>query len=443
VVFNNLGDFTSVSIPKRAAAKANRMTLSGDLYSCTVAIKTIKETNSTLVCSMKKSLEKLKYVKIDYQESKVLANIRSLEKQIKLSSKEILDASKQGNLNELIDKQLFFLDYYVKFFNNYKIFYPERNLSKEILLKVVLQLINFQKDQSNHNSHLSLKVNQEKFIGKIKKEQNQLFHLSKHLGSGKSANVYEALDINTGNILAYKTSRLGDHDAFISIDNEYKILDILNSHGKVWGIQNKPHSVYQVIDKGQHNIGYLGEKFDGDLINAVDLSCDFTSPEIFESNLFIAHQLLAALKYTQSKGVLHGDIKPDNILTKQGLNGVIVCLADWGNAKKVDQPLDVLIENIVYTSPYFHRVSQSDTEEMKKSKPKFIEVQQKRDVFAMGTTLYQLFSGRKPYPLDENNFPITREGYTRIFNLPDKINQLLQGMLEFNKIRVSIITYLH
>ena len=48
----------------------------------------------------------------------------------------------------------------------------------------------------------------------------------------------------------------------------------------------------------------------------------------------VARQLFAALQYLRKLGVLHRDIKPDNILLKDGT----VKLADFGSARFVDRP---------------------------------------------------------------------------------------------------------
>lgn len=52
--------------------------------------------------------------------------------------------------------------------------------------------------------------------------------------------------------------------------------------------------------------------------------------------LSLADQLISRLRFIHSKGLIHRDVKPDNLLVGDGRQGNIVYITDIGLAKEVD-----------------------------------------------------------------------------------------------------------
>jgi len=94
-----------------------------------------------------------------------------------------------------------------------------------------------------------------------------------------------------------------------------------------------------------------------------------------------------ALKYAHDSGVIHRDIKPANILiSKKGA----VKLADFGIAASENELDDGLTkEGMTLGTP-----SYMPPEQFENTK----NVDKRADIYAMGIMLYEIVSGRKPYP---------------------------------------------
>jgi eukaryotic-like serine/threonine-protein kinase len=102
-----------------------------------------------------------------------------------------------------------------------------------------------------------------------------------------------------------------------------------------------------------------------------------------DTMLDYAMQALAALSYAHGRGVTHRDIKPSNIMiTSHG----IVKLMDFGIAKSTtDMNLTrpgTTMGSIYYMSPEQVRGGTIDA---------------RSDIYSFGVTLYELFTGRKPF----------------------------------------------
>ena len=48
-------------------------------------------------------------------------------------------------------------------------------------------------------------------------------------------------------------------------------------------------------------------------------------------------QLINVMQFMQEKGVMHRDLKPQNIMLDENFNVKVI---DFGDARKVDEPLD-------------------------------------------------------------------------------------------------------
>jgi hypothetical protein len=106
----------------------------------------------------------------------------------------------------------------------------------------------------------------------------------------------------------------------------------------------------------------------------------------------IVMQVLNALKYAHSKGIVHRDVKPSNILQTQ--DGCIK-LTDFGIAKILHSENATTSEkDTVLTS---NTVILGTPQYMSPEQIHGIELDGKTDVFSTGIVLYELLSGRLPF----------------------------------------------
>lgn len=100
----------------------------------------------------------------------------------------------------------------------------------------------------------------------------------------------------------------------------------------------------------------------------------------------IASQICEALDYAHSKGVVHRDIKPDNI---QILAGNRVKITDFGIARIMEEP-SITIDGQVFGTPSYMSPEQVAGKAL----------DPRSDIFSLGVVLYEMLAGRKPFTGD-------------------------------------------
>ena len=121
-------------------------------------------------------------------------------------------------------------------------------------------------------------------------------------------------------------------------------------------------------------------------------------PAVLERSMAIMGQLADALVALHSAGVVHRDVKPDNVvLVNLGGNSDFVKLCDFGVAKVADagddgMPLHRTSQGAILGTPEYMSPEQASGQ----------PVDHRSDIYSFGVMLYELATGTRPFVGDSN-----------------------------------------
>jgi eukaryotic-like serine/threonine-protein kinase len=213
------------------------------------------------------------------------------------------------------------------------------------------------------------------------------YRILEKLGAGGMGEVYLAEDMKLGRKVAIKIlseEYTTNRDRLHRFEQEASAASNLN-HPNILTI----HEVG--IDNGRHYIAT--EYIDGVTLRRKALVSDLDIPEILD----IAIQVASALEEAHVAGIVHRDVKPDNIMVRR--NGYVKVL-DFGLAKLTEtvdrSPSDaeastrVLVQTdagvVMGTSHYM-------SPEQARGRP----VDARSDIWSLGVVIYELVAGRTPF----------------------------------------------
>ena len=224
------------------------------------------------------------------------------------------------------------------------------------------------------------------------------YNVLEHLGSGGMADVFEAKDLISSQIVAVKILKeeLKDDKKSISSFTKEARASASMSHPNIMEIYNE--GVYK--DCPYLVIEYLENQT---LLDKIEYFTKFTVKE--GSQIMI--QLLEAIAYTHSHNIIHRDIKPQNIFYMP--NGTIK-LADFGIAVKEN---DAEINGNILGSVYYL------APEVYSGKPFSVA----SDIYAAGVTFFHILTGRTPF--EGSTKEIAEAHMKKDFPKPSSFNSLI------------------
>lgn len=209
------------------------------------------------------------------------------------------------------------------------------------------------------------------------------YELIEKIGDGGMAIVYKAKDRLLKRMIALKVLK----PEFV---NDSKFVENFRRESHSAASLNHPNIV-NVYDVGQEgNINYIVmELVDG--ITLADLIEERGRLE-YREVVNLAVQIAKGLQAAHEKGIVHRDIKPQNIMiTSEG----IAKITDFGIAKPVTNTtiVDVSKENIMGSVHYFSP-----------EQAKGVRVDNKSDIYSLGVVIFEMLTGRVPFDGDN---PVT------------------------------------
>ena len=199
------------------------------------------------------------------------------------------------------------------------------------------------------------------------------YRIVRWLGGGGMGRVYEAVDIELDERVALKVLRPGlSEDAIERFRREVKLTR---------RIQHR--NVARMFDIGEHR----GEKFlTMELVSGESLKPGGTRlpwPRLKA----IAEQICAGLAAAHATGVVHRDLKPDNILLETDTGRAVI--TDFGIARTAEDSGVTQVGAVIGTPRYM------SPEQLAGG-----EVDARSDLFSLGVMLFELATGERPWPGD-------------------------------------------
>lgn len=243
------------------------------------------------------------------------------------------------------------------------------------------------------------------------------YEVQSELGKGAMGTVYLGKDPKIGREVAIKTLALAD-------EFEASELDAVKSRffreAETAGKLNHPNIV-TIYDAGdEHDLAYIAME----LLKGEDLNQFIAEDQLLPLNTVVNIMLKVAhaLDYAHRQQVIHRDIKPANIMFDQSADSVKV--TDFGIARISDSSKTKT--GMILGTPNFMSPEQLSGKKL----------DGRSDLFSLGTTFYQLVTGKLPFEGDSMAnlmYNISHEPHQDITeinaNLPTEIARIINQLL--------------
>jgi len=253
--------------------------------------------------------------------------------------------------------------------------------------------------------------NYERYVGQVFDGRYKILRI---IGIGGMAVVFEAIDFATRRTVAVKMLKddiAGDAQSVKRFINESKAVSMLNHPNivKIFDVSVRENLKYIVMERveGITLKNYITQK------GALPLK------EI----LSITEQILNALEHAHSKGIIHRDIKPQNIMLLK--NGRIK-VTDFGIAKLPNAETVTMTDKAIGTVFYISPEQASGK-----------AIDPRSDLYSLGVVMYEMATGVLPFTADS---PVSvalmqvsaqpKPPRERMPSLPVGLEQVILGAME-------------
>ena len=212
----------------------------------------------------------------------------------------------------------------------------------------------------------------DKYIGRLLDNRYEILEV---IGSGGMAVVYKARCHRLNRLVAIKVLK----DDFLG-DKEFR--DRFHGESQAVAMLSHPNivAVYDVSTSLSGDVDYIVME----LIEGITLKQYMEKKGIlnWKETLHFAIQIAKALEHAHSRGVVHRDIKPHNVMVLK--NGAVK-VADFGIARMMSEGNTLTKEalgSVHYISP---------------EQAKGGRVDSRSDIYSLGVVMYEMMAGRPPY----------------------------------------------
>jgi serine/threonine protein kinase len=208
------------------------------------------------------------------------------------------------------------------------------------------------------------------------------YRIKNEIGRGAMGRVYLAHDILLDRDVALKELMA---PSYLTDEEREEVRERFNLEARAAARLTHPHvlTVHDIVISGDRQFIVM-EYLEGKTLRQVLADRVFSPEEL----LSIAPMISEALDYAHSQGIIHRDIKPDNIFVLESGN---IKVADFGIAKmlKVSDSThtDVIMGTPNYIAPELVKGMAYDY---------------RVDIFSLGVSLYELLTGIRPFDADND-----------------------------------------
>lgn len=204
---------------------------------------------------------------------------------------------------------------------------------------------------------------------------NNRYRLLSQQGSGGMSVIYRATDLALGRQVAVKILRP-------SLTNDPTFLTRFRQEAR--NVANLQHpNIVTVHDVGQDgNTHYIVmELIEGDDLKKIIRA---KAPLPIDRALDIAIKICAGIGYAHRAGLVHADVKPQNVLVTEGDN---VKVTDFGIAQALAAADVTERQKVVWGSPHYFSPEQAQGKSPTPAS----------DVYSIGVVLFEMLTGRLPF----------------------------------------------
>ncbi len=396
-----------------------------------VAIKTMEQVQASN--PRIKLLDRIKYVSVDIGgHGRVALNIGSL-KRLGISKSQAVKAAAQGTLPELIQRKVeeteARLEQYDEILDELDVMYEERDVDgRTMLVSTGEHGVETGISKSELQKAVRVGLTRVKTNGKLLSfgrtrvlvQRNAAgalgitsTHGKERLGRGTFGDAIRVTDITTASQTVMKRARTDWKTNIIirryarkDVVKEAKILMSIHEGGRKVGIQKPPaHSAFRIGRKMKKSwYGFVGAVYNKGSMDGMTVGVT-PSPATRQVAISGFYQTLCGLATLEEKKIIHGDIKPQNVLCNEEQDKTWTFdISDLGGARHIDSidfgsveyrlnPMGVFSDAYVPAGD----VAGIKAAAKKGDRDRYLKLQQKRDVFALGASFYEFLTGSNPF----------------------------------------------
>ena len=230
----------------------------------------------------------------------------------------------------------------------------------------------------------SLKINKESFVSIYKGDITQYYEIIKKIGEGGYGKIYKVKNKESGDIRAMKQilkSKIPDIEKF---QNEIKILSMVDHPNIV--------RLFEVIEDDKYFNLFQELCTGGELLSKVQKP--LKEKEIAK----IFKQIMSAIAYCHEKGIVHRDMKLENILFATESEDSPIKIIDFGLSVLLGKK-DVKENEVTDLKKYGFKRMTTKVGTIYYMSPEVIKgnYDEKCDIWACGVILYTLLAGYPPF----------------------------------------------